>query len=132
MRYTILALPLMLAACATTDPDQRLVTITTATNGQQFDGANCAVTTRSASWNIVTPATLKIDSDNGLRIICNKPGYRTSELILPPYDPVSGSSVGIGMGGGNSNVGMGMGFSFPLATGGGHYPAQITVNMNPL
>jgi hypothetical protein len=128
----ILALPVMLAACATTDSNQGLVTITTGTDGHQFDGASCVVTTRNASWNIVTPATLKIDSDNDLRILCNKPGYRTSELILPSYGRVSGSGVGIGMGGGNGNVGMGMGFSFPLATGGGDYPAQIIVNMNPL
>lgn len=133
MRYMILTLSLLLAACATADPDQGRVSIVSASNGQQFGGASCTVATRGARWNIVTPATLMIGSGDGdLRIICNKAGYRTSELILPPYGQASGSSVGVGMGGGSGNVGMGLGFSFPIATGSGYYPRQIVVNMNPL
>lgn len=133
MRYSFLILPLLLAACATTGPDEGGASITTASNGQQVDGASCVVTTRSARWNIITPATLTLGRGDGdLRIICNKPGYRASELILPPYGQPSGSSMGLGVGGGSGNVGMGLGFSFPLSTGGGYYPGQIIVNMNPL
>lgn len=133
MRYLLLIFPLLIAACATTGSNDGRALITTATNGQQFDGANCTVTTRSAQWNIITPATLTLGRGDGdLRIVCNKPGYRVSELILPPYGQPSGSSMGLGVGGGSGNVGMGLGFSFPLSTGSGYYPGQIVVNMNPL
>jgi hypothetical protein len=133
MRYLVIALPLLLAACATPGTDSGNVSITTATNGQQFGDASCVVTTRSGTWNIVTPATLPLGrSDGDLRIVCQKPGYRTSELILPPYSSASGSSVGFGAGGGSGNVGMGVGFSFPLSGGAGYYPSPIVINMNPL
>jgi hypothetical protein len=123
---------LLLGACATGGSDDGLVSIATASNGQAIAGAQCTVNTRSASWTIVTPATIDIGPGNGdLRIVCTKPGYRTSELILPPYVDGSGSSVGLGMGGGSGNVGMGVGLSFPLGTNG-WYPANIVVNLNPL
>jgi len=132
MRNAFLLPALLLAGCATTDSSDGLVSITAASNGQAIVNAQCAVSTRSASWNILTPATLDIGPGNGdLRIVCSKPGYRTSELILPPYQQASGSSLGFGMGGGSGNVGMGMGMSFPLTTNG-WYPSRIVVNMNPL
>jgi hypothetical protein len=125
-------LMLLLAACATTDPDAGRVSIATESNGQPLDGAQCSVTTSSASWNIVTPAMLVIGRGDGdLRIVCTKQGYRTSELILPPYQQPAGSSVGLGMGGVSGNVGMGLGMSFPLAADG-YYPARVVVNMNRL
>jgi hypothetical protein len=122
---------LLLAGCASLDPDDGLVSISTASNGQAIEGAQCAVSTRRASWNIVTPATIDIGPGAGdLRIVCGKPGYRTSELILPPYEEASSSIVGFGLGGGG-NVGMGSGLGFPLTTNG-WYPSGIVVNMNPL
>jgi hypothetical protein len=122
----------LLTACASTDSNDGLVSLSTASNGQPLEGAQCAINTRRASWTIVTPATVNIGPGDGdLRIVCTKPGYRTSALILPPYAQASGSSLGFGMGGGSGNVGMGMGLSFPLTTNG-WYPASIVVNMNPL
>jgi hypothetical protein len=131
LAFTSLA-ALLLAACATSGSNDGLVSIATASKGQALEGAQCAVNTRSASWTVMTPATINIGPGDGdLRIVCSKPGYRTSELILPPYSGGSGSSMGLGMGGGSGNVGMGVGLSFPLSTNG-WYPANIMVNMNPL
>ncbi|HWT71204.1 MAG TPA: hypothetical protein VN361_03360 [Oxalicibacterium sp.] len=132
IRTASLLTVLLLAGCTSMDPDDGLVSITTTSNGQPIDNAQCAVSTRSASWNVVTPATLNVGPGDGdLRIVCKKAGYRVSELILPPYAQATGSSFGLGMGGGSGNVGMGLGMSFPLTTNG-WYPASIVVNMNPL
>lgn len=125
-----LSLSLLLGACATGGQGDGRVSITTASNGQEFGGANCVVTTAAGSWNIVTPATLQLGSANGeLRIVCNRVGYRTSELRLPPYGQASGSSMGVGLGGGSGGVGMGLGFSLPIMTGSGSYPPRVVVNM---
>lgn len=123
---------LSLAGCKSLDPDAGLVSFATASNGQALDGAQCAVSTRSQAWRIVTPATVDVGPGNGdLRVVCTKQGYRTSELILPPYQQATGSSVGFGMAGGSGNVGMGLGFGYPLTTNG-WYPDNIVVNMQPL
>jgi uncharacterized membrane protein YfcA len=91
------------------------------------------VVTGSGSWNIVTPATLQLgEANDELRIICNRAGYRTSEVRLPPYyGQASGSSMGVGLGGGSGGVGVGFGFSMPIMTGGGRYPPHVVVNMYP-
>lgn len=132
-RAILTALAALLAAgCATTDSSDGLVSISTASGGQTMEGAQCAVNTQRGAWTIVTPATIDIGpGDGNLRIICTKPGYRTSELILPPYAQATGSSFGFGMGGSSGNVGMGMGLNFPLDTNG-WYPSSVVVNLNPL
>lgn len=130
MRYVSLLFPFLLAACATTGNDTR-VAIVTMSNGQEFAGASCTVTTYYTGWNVVTPAYVDIGRGNGdLRIVCNKTGYRTSELILPPIGQ-SGSNVGVGLGGGSGGVGVGLGFMLPVTSSGGRYPPRIVVNMNP-
>ncbi len=127
-----LSLSLLLGACATGGQGDGRVSIATASNGQEFGGANCVVITGSGSWNVVTPATLQLGEANGeLRIVCNRIGYRTSELRLPPYGQASGSSMGVGLGGGSGGVGVGLGFSLPIMTGGGSYPPRVVVNMYP-
>ncbi|WP_076591515.1 hypothetical protein [Herminiimonas arsenitoxidans] len=133
MRYAGLLLPLLLSACASTGSGDGRVLITTASNGQEFGGANCVVTTNASSWNVVTPASVQVGRSNGeLRIICNKYGYRTSELRLPPSGgQPTGSRVGLGLGGGSGAVGLGLGLSLPITSGGGGYPARVVVNMNP-
>ena len=128
MRYTALLLPLLLTACATSGNGDGRLSVATASNGQEFAGANCSVTTNSGSWSVLTPATVQLGRANGeLRIICNKAGYRTTELRLPPYAPTSsGSRVGLGLGGGSGAVGMGLGFSVPISSGGGgYYPCLL-------
>lgn len=120
----------LLGACATGAGNDGRVSIVSASNGSEFAGASCVVNTNSQTWHIVTPATLMIGGANGdLHVVCNKVGYRTSELILPPYGQ-SGSSVGFGMGGGGGNVGVGLGFSLPISTSGGYYPARVMVTMH--
>ncbi len=129
MRYPSLLLSLLLVGCASTGPNSGRVSIATAENGQEFGGASCTVLNNSQSWNIVTPTTLSIGGASGeLRVVCNKLGYRTSEVRLPPIGQ-SGSNVGVGLGGGSGAVGLGLGFSLPISSGGGYYPPRITVNM---
>ncbi len=132
MRYISLLLPLVLAACASGNWGNGRVAIATASNGHEFGGATCAVMNNAASWNVTTPGTLAIGRAAGeLRVVCNKPGYRTSELRLPPHGQ-SGSSMGVGLGGGSGGIGLGLGFSLPISSGGGSYPPRIVVNMYPL
>lgn len=131
MRYLVLLLPVALAACATAGSGGRGLTVETASRGQSVGGANCAVSTGGVTWNVVTPATVPIESAGGdLRVVCNKDGYRTSELIVKPSSPV-GSSMGVGVGGGSGNVGVGVGLNFPISLGGGGFPSHVTIELNP-
>jgi hypothetical protein len=130
MRHLILLLPLVLTACATTGSNGAIA-IETATRGQPLPGANCVATNNAGSWNVVTPAKIAVGSANGdLHVICNKDGYRTSEMIFRPASPF-GSSLGLGAGGGGGHIGVGVGLSVPITLGGGGYPSRITVDMNP-
>jgi uncharacterized membrane protein YfcA len=132
VNYSLLSLSLLLGACASTGSGDGRVSIATASNGQEFSGASCVVTTGAGSWNITTPATLQVRDGYGeLRIVCNRIGYRTSELRLPPYSSGSGSSMGVGLGGGSGGVGVGLGFGFPIMTSSGGYPSRVVVNMVP-
>jgi hypothetical protein len=131
MRYLSLLFPLALAACATTGSNGGSILVETVAQGQALNGASCSVSTNGGSWSVTTPASVAIGGANGdLRVICNKPGYRTSELILKPSS-YANPSMGVGIGGGSGNVGVGLGFSLPIASGGASYPGRITVNMNP-
>lgn len=131
MRYIALLPLLALAACATGAGGSGGVSIETVSNGQPVAGATCTASTAAGQWNITTPAVAPVGSPSGdLRIICNKSGYRTSEVV---YRPSSGArpNVGVGIGGGSGgHVGVGIGLGFPIALGGG-YPARVTVEMNP-
>jgi hypothetical protein len=130
MRSFIYALPLILAACATSGTGNGNVAIETTAGGQELLGANCVVTTSAGRWNIVTPASAPVGSASGdLRVLCNKPGYRASEVVYRPSTPTN-SNVGIGIGGGSGNVGVSLGFGIPIGLGGGRYPSTITVEMN--
>jgi hypothetical protein len=133
MRHLILLLPIALAACATTGSGGSGISIETASKGQAVSGANCVVSTHGGNWTVTTPATVNVGNVNGdLRVICNKEGYRTSELVFRPYSGGPyGSSVGLGVGGGSGNVGVGLGMSVPLGFGGRGYPARVTVDLNP-
>jgi hypothetical protein len=132
MRRLILLLPIALAACATAGSSgESNVVVETYSRGQPMPGANCFVSTGSGSWNVVTPATVPIGSASGdLRVVCNKAGYRTSELLFRPSS-VSGSSMGVGVGGGSGHVGVGVGMSVPITLGRGGYPTRVSVDMNP-
>lgn len=131
MRYPILLLAMALAACATTGSGGRTLSVETVSRGQALPGANCAVSAGGTTWNVVTPATVPVgDAGGDLHVVCNKAGYRTSELIVKPSSPV-GSNMGVGVGGGSGNVGVGVGLNFPISMGGGGYPSRATVELNP-
>jgi hypothetical protein len=131
MRYPVLFLSIALAACATTGPGSDSIALDTYSRGQPLPGATCTVSTASGSWNVVTPATVQIGSANGdLRVVCNKDGYRTSELLFKPSS-ASGSSLGLGVGGGGGHVGVGLGMSVPITLGSNGYPSRVSVELNP-
>jgi hypothetical protein len=130
VKYLPVLLSCLATACATTGPADGSITIDTASRGQALPGANCLVSTGAGSWNVVTPATVMVGNAGGdLRILCNRNGYRSSEVLYRPSSPTN-SNIGIGIGGGSGHVGVGLGFGFPIAFGGG-YPSRITVDMNP-
>jgi len=134
MRYSILLLPIVLAACVTAGSSDGRLTIETASRGQAITGANCIVATGAGNWNVLTPATVLIGSAGGdLGVVCNKDGYRPSELIVHPSAPVySGSNMGVGVAGGNGGSAVGLGINFPIGTsGGGGYPSHVTIELTP-
>lgn len=131
MRYLILSLPLVITACATTGSSDG-ITIETTSQGHSVQGANCVVSSSAGTWNVITPATVAAGSGGGdLRVVCDKDGYRTSEVLFRGSSYPSGSSVGLGVGGGSGNVGVGVGLNFPITGSRGSYPSRITVDLNP-
>lgn len=132
MRRLIYALPIALAACASSGPGGGNVAIETTAGGQALLGANCVVSTNAGRWNVVTPGSAPVGSASGeLRVLCNRSGYRASEVVYRPSTPTN-SNVGIGIGGGSGHVGVGLGLGIPIGLGGGRYPSTITVEMNPM
>jgi hypothetical protein len=133
VRRYIYILPFILSACASVGSNNGNVAIETASNGQAMEGANCVVSNNSGQWNITTPASVPVGSPNGnLRVLCNKAGYRASEVVYQPSYGSSGSSVGLGVGSWGRHTGGGLGIGIPI--GGfnrGGYPSTITVDMNP-
>lgn len=130
MRRWILSLSIALAACATTGSGGRIA-IDAVSGGQPLPSTVCDVSTNSDSWRVLAPATITVGRVNGdLHVVCNKTGYRTSEMIFRPGGGY-GSSMGVGVGGGSGHVGLGLGLSMPLGTIGGGYPAHVTVNLRP-
>lgn len=137
----ILMLPvlLMLCACATTLPFDGQVEILATSRDQPLTGAECIVTTDSGNWTVQTPGQAPVGAVNGdLRVVCNKAGYRTSEVIHRNSGGrlSSGATrVGVGIGGGvgtHSGVGVSLGFGFPVAGGRSDYPSKVIVDMTPL
>lgn len=134
MQYLILRLimliPLALAACATTGSNGGNVAVEATSAGQQLVGASCLVSTGAGSWKVAPPATVPVGSANGdLRVVCNKSGYRTSEIVYKPSYGSPNSSLGIGVGGGGGHVGVGLGLGIPISLGAGGYPARVVVEM---
>ncbi len=137
----ILVLPVLLAACSSTPqrPEGEVEILTTG-QGRPLSGAECTVDTGAGSWKVVTPAVAEVGQPQGdLRVVCNRLGYRTSEVLVRAggggYTP-GGTSVGVGVGGGtwgrHSGIGVSLGFGFPLSIGSrARYPAQLVVDMTP-
>ncbi|MDB5841686.1 MAG: hypothetical protein JWQ23_3638 [Herminiimonas sp.] len=143
MRYLIMSFSLALAACATPGPGNPNIAIETASGGQFVSGADCQVISSAGNWNVTTPAAVPAANSVGdLRVVCNKPGYRTSEVVYRGNGAGSyggygygGPNVGVGIGGGSGGrVGVGLGIGFPIGGGGGYaagYPSRILVEMSP-
>lgn len=130
-RLIFLLLPIALVACATAGSNGGGIAVETYSRGQPLPGANCTVNIGANSWNVVTPATVPVGSSYGdLRVVCNKTGYRTSELMFKPSS-ASGSSLGVGVGGGGGHVGVGLGMSVPITLGSSGYPSRVSLEMNP-
>jgi predicted small secreted protein len=134
MRLIVLAISLLLSACATT-PGSGLQ-VDTVSGGQPLPGANCVVSNGRQSWNLVTPAALPlVPAAGNLRVWCDKAGYRTSELVLQgtASDPWWGPAVGLGISGGShGHTGVGLGLSFPLfGSPRSSYPGRVIVEMSP-
>lgn len=132
MRYSVLLLPLALAACATTGSGERGVAIETYTGGQPLAGTHCVVSTAAGTWNVVTPAVVDLGEPSGdLRVVCDRQGFRTAETVHRAYAPGTGSSLGIGVGGGSGNVGASVGMHVPFGALPVRYPARVRVDMKP-
>jgi hypothetical protein len=130
MRYAIWLLPLVLAACATPGADKG-IEIETTHAGKAITDAQCTVTTDAGSWQVTTPGTAPVGTPSGdLRVVCDKAGYRTSEVVYRATPGTSNMSIGIG-GGTGGRVGVGFGFGIPIGQGRTTYPSRIVVDMNP-
>lgn len=141
MRWTALVFsPLLLAACATQPqrpPGQ--IDVSSTTRGQPLAGAECTVQTDTASLTLITPATIDLGEPRGdLWVVCNREGYRTSEVIIRAPGNNSTSSrtrVGVGVGGGigrTSGVGVSLGLGLPFGSMQARYPAKVVVDLTPL
>lgn len=140
--FLSLSLSALLCGCASAPqrPEGQIEILTTA-QGTPLSGAECTVETASGSWKVVTPATANVGEPRGdLRVICNRAGYRSSEVQVrvPGSGYVPGSTrVGVGIGGGtwgsHSGLGISLGFGFPLGgnSSRARYPAQVLVDMTP-
>ncbi len=138
--FLLCALVMTLAACATQPaPPVGQLQVVTLAQGKPLAGAECVVSNLSGSWQVTTPGMVMLGEPNGdLRVVCNHPGYRSSEVIYRlPVGALSnsGTRVSVGVGGGSfgtsSGVGVSMGFGFPLGSSKQRYPAQLTVDLTP-
>jgi hypothetical protein len=135
-------LALALAACAPLAPRSNRIAIETASGGAAVTDAECVVGNGSVGMTVKSPAVVEIARGNGdLHIVCNKPGYRRSEVLFQSGAAgFSGSSVSFGIGAssggwnrGGVDLGLGMTQVLPGKDGAvGEYPARIVVEMTPL
>ena len=130
MRRLLPVVSLALVACATTGAEFSTVQVETQSGGHPLAGAICVIFTPRGSQQIVTPATVSMGDERGdMRVVCDKPGFRSSEFIYRPA-LAGGSSFGLGAGSGG-RFGFGFGLSFPLGGGSSRYPERIVVDLNP-
>jgi hypothetical protein len=95
------------------------------------------VETGAGKWTVVTPGAVQVGAAAGdLRVVCTKPGYRSSEVIVRygGSGGAAGTRVGVGIAGGvgsGSGVGISLGMGFPYSGGRRDYPSEIVVEMTP-
>ena len=137
MRTLLLLTAIALGGCATGVGNQTLQ-IDTRSGGREVAGATCKVNFGREGLTVTTPATLQTGSMQGdLQVVCNKSGYRTSELYYRRaqgggYGGIGGPNVGVGVGGGSGGVGVGVGLNFPIQLGSrSGYPPNLTIELTP-
>jgi len=126
-----------LAACASSPPTPGKIDVRTTSRSLPLAGADCTVETGAGRWTVVTPGSVVVGQPAGeLRVVCNKAGYRSSEVIdRSGFAHGGGSStrLGVGVGGGlgrSSGVGVSLGMGFPFGSVQRGYPAEVVVDMN--
>jgi hypothetical protein len=118
----------LLGGCATMDAGEPGILIDTAAHGQPLPGAACTAVIEGMHWEVVTPAVIAVGEARGeLHVVCNHPGYRTSELIFRPASATSGLVLGFS----GSGAGFGGGLGLPLSPTASRYPKRLTLDMNP-
>ena len=124
------------SGCATVAPSEPGITIETVARGRPLEGAACTATIDVLRWDVTTPAVLAVGGAGGeLRIVCDYPGFRTSELVFrPAVYSGSGLSAGVGFGTFGSGSGFSLGLGFPLgfssARPAAQYPKRLVIEMN--
>jgi hypothetical protein len=138
---TVLAAALALATgCAPLEPDSNLISIETVSGGAMVADATCRVSNGYASWEVRTPAAVPAaGGSGGLHVACEKPGYRSSDVILQGgayYQGYPSSSLSVGLGastGGwrRGGLGLGLGVTQPIGRPAARYPQRVVVEMTP-
>jgi hypothetical protein len=139
-RLPVLLSVLLLAACASDGASQANrgnIEVHAVSGGQPVADVHCVVSTAAGRWEVTPPALVPVGAPAGdLRVVCNKRGYRSSEVLYrpSPYGVAGNPNVGVGIGGGSGNVGVGFGFNIPIGGAGptvGGYPPRVVVEINP-
>lgn len=134
IRVSIILTTLLLTACAGLPPYSGKVTILSTSKSQPLEGASCVVETGAGRWTVQTPGIVTVGQPAGdLRVVCEKAGYRTSEVIHRGQGGGSGSRLGVGIAGGSGGgMGISLGMGFPVSGWRHDYPEQVVVDMTPL
>lgn len=135
IRISIILITLLLASCVGLTPYSGKVGILTTAKSQPLEEATCEVETGAGRWTVQTPGLVTVGQPAGdLRVVCTKPGYRTSEVIhRNPGGRTGSSRVGIGVAGGSGGgMGISLGMGFPVGGWRNDYPQQVVVDMTPL
>lgn len=124
---------IVLIACASAPWHSGSVWIETTSGGAALPGASCTVSNAGFQRLITTPDTIVVPANGDLRIVCEKSGFQTIDIIQhPAFDTGPGNStLGIGIGGINGNVGLGVGLNLPIGGQRGGYPQRISLEMRP-
>lgn len=133
-RVSIILTTLLLTACTSLPPYSGKVTILSTTKSQPLEGAMCVVETGAGRWTVQTPGTVTVGQPAGdLRVVCDKEGYRTSEVIHRGQGRGSATRMGVGIAGGSGGgVGISLGMGIPVSGWRDDYPEQVLVDMTPL
>ena len=128
---------LMLSGCAELPVSSGRLDIRTTAASQPLTDVHCVVETGAGKWTVLTPGAVQVGAAAGdLRVVCTKPGYRSSEVIVRfgGSGGAAGTRVGVGIAGGagsGSGVGISLGMGFPFSGGRRDYPSEIVVEMTP-